>query len=307
MRTVFIHTNEKQMIGAHVSAHSMKRNASAPESFEVKIIRREDYPWFDAYEGRSYLREGRDHVWRNDDLQSFTTLRFMPPELMGYEGRAVVVDPDVFAVGDVCELLDRDMAGKAVCAKPRSGHKGYKDYIATSVMLLDCAKLRHWHCRTMFEEMFAKTRDYEVWMRLGYEPPETVGHLESVWNDFDRLAGDTRMLHNTKRRTQPWKAGLPVDFTNRKGLFGLLPAKWTPAGWISRGKIGGSYWKHPDERQTQLFFAYLRECLEEGSISEALVRQHMAADHVRYDALEVMARAPKVDEILGSLRARSAA
>jgi len=31
--------------------------------------------------------------WFNDDLQSFTPTRFMPPELMAYQGRAVVIDP----------------------------------------------------------------------------------------------------------------------------------------------------------------------------------------------------------------------
>ena len=76
-----------------------------------------------------------------DDLQSFTPLRFMPPELMGYEGHAVVVDPDVFAVGDIHELLSRDMQGKAIIGRPRSGTKGAEGGIATSVMLLDCAKL----------------------------------------------------------------------------------------------------------------------------------------------------------------------
>ena len=51
-------------------------------------------------------------IWRNDDLQSFTPLRFLPPQLMGYQGRAVVIDPDIFATGDIWELLSRDMAGK---------------------------------------------------------------------------------------------------------------------------------------------------------------------------------------------------
>ena len=36
----------------------------------------------------------------------------MPPELMGYQGRAVVIDPDIFAIGDIWELLTRDMQGK---------------------------------------------------------------------------------------------------------------------------------------------------------------------------------------------------
>src|SRR5262249_48606740 len=44
--------------------------------------------------GQSYLREGERAVWRYDDLQSFTPLRFLPPELMGHRGRALVVDPD---------------------------------------------------------------------------------------------------------------------------------------------------------------------------------------------------------------------
>ena len=53
---------------------------------------------------RTFLRHRLDVsapfelTWRNDDLQSFTPLRFMPPQLMGYRGRAVVklslaVDP----------------------------------------------------------------------------------------------------------------------------------------------------------------------------------------------------------------------
>ena len=66
---------------------------------------------------RSICATGVKRNWRNDDLQSFTPLRFMPPELMGYQGRAVVVDPDVFAVGDVFELLTpRHARARRSCA-----------------------------------------------------------------------------------------------------------------------------------------------------------------------------------------------
>ena len=75
---VFIHTNHKQILGAIVSEYSMKRNAANPDEFDVHLIRHEDYDWFAAYEGRPYLRGGTDRIWRNDDLQSFTPLRFMP-------------------------------------------------------------------------------------------------------------------------------------------------------------------------------------------------------------------------------------
>src|SRR4029078_6122442 len=142
--TVFIHTNDKQMVGAIVGRHSLKRNSAKPDAFEVRITRREDFPFFDQFEGRKFLRAGGYRTWKNDDLQSFAPVRFMPPELMGYQGRAIVIDPDVFAVGDVNDLFERNMHGKALYARPHTGHNGRGYYIASSVMLLDCAKLTHW-------------------------------------------------------------------------------------------------------------------------------------------------------------------
>ena len=121
---VFIHTNHKQYIGALVSQYSFKRNSPNADKFDVNIIHSNDHPFLRAKEGQSFLRAGGMRVWHMEDLQSFTPLRFLAPELMGYEGRAVVVDPDVFAVGDVYELLTRDMAGKAIMCRTRTGSKG---------------------------------------------------------------------------------------------------------------------------------------------------------------------------------------
>lgn len=294
---VFIHTNHKQHIGALVSLHSMRRNSAHADKFDVKLIELKDHmDIFGQYEGRTYSRDGDSRPWMNEDLQSFTPLRFMPPELMGYEGRAVVVDPDVFAVGDVWELLSRDMHDKAVMCRTR----GTPPHFASSVMLLDCAKLRRWKLADDFDALFTRKREYKKWMNLGYEDPLTVGLIEPEWNDFDKLTPKTKMIHNTRRKTQPWKAGLPVDF---------IPAENNPLNpvmllsRIRRKLFGeyallGSYREHPDERQTQLFFGYLRECLENGLVSEALVKEHMAANHVRHDAFEVIKRTPPLDQVL---------
>ena len=119
---VFIHTNHKQYLGALVSMHSMRRNSRHADEFDVKLIEYETYQdFFAKYEGRTYSRDGDSRVWDKEDLQSFTPLRFMPPELMGYEGRAVVVDPDVFAVQDVWELLVARHAGQGHHV-PAAGH-----------------------------------------------------------------------------------------------------------------------------------------------------------------------------------------
>ncbi|HEY0675710.1 MAG TPA: hypothetical protein VGD25_05830, partial [Immundisolibacter sp.] len=77
--TVFIHTNEKQIIGAIVAAHAMRRNSRRPDAFDIRSLKAEDYPFLAAHEGRAFLRDGTTRVWRNDDLQSFTPLRFLPP------------------------------------------------------------------------------------------------------------------------------------------------------------------------------------------------------------------------------------
>ena len=292
---VFIQTNERQLLGALVSAYSMKRNSAHPDEFDVEIMHVKDFPFLAEKEGQTFLRGGTNRVWRMDDLQSFTPLRFMPPKLMAHEGRAVVVDPDVFAAGDVCELFNRDMEGAAVMGRRRS-HKEEKSWqIATSVMLLDCAKLRHWETEQEFDEMFRFERDYKDWIVLGHESPENIGVLEDEWNDFDKLTDNTKMLHNTKRRTQPWKTGLPVDYTPAN-KFKKHPAlaKLNRLRAQVFGEYGllGHYKAHPDPRQEQFFFSLVRECLEKGVVSEALVRDEMKQNHVRHDALHVVENSP---------------
>src|SRR5688572_33245332 len=105
---IFIHTNEKQIIGALVSQYSFQRFAADSSAFEVKLIRTENYPFIRTHHGRSYLRDGLQREWMSDDLQSFTVLRFMTPRLMNYEGRSLVVDHDVFCVSDIHELHASD-------------------------------------------------------------------------------------------------------------------------------------------------------------------------------------------------------
>lgn len=293
---VFIHTNHKQIVGALAAEQALRRYSKNNEKFEVRIIHHRDYPFFRVHEGQLYLRDGVMRPWLNEDLQSFTPLRFMPPELMNYTGRAVVIDPDVFAVSDVWELLSRDMRGKAILCRRRSGPKGYVDRcLASSVMLLDCAQLKHWNVKRQFEEMFRFTRDYQPWIGLKLEPREIIGMLEHEWNDFDKLTGRTRMLHNTRRRTQPWKAGLPIDWRPAE-KFRAFP----PAGWLMRvrrklfGEYGllGHYRPHPDMKQEQLFFGLVQECLDAGTVTETMLRDQMVRNHVRHDALEVLERTP---------------
>jgi hypothetical protein len=301
---VFVHTNHRQLVGALVSQYSMRRNARHPERFDVRVLHTDEHPFLRAREGQTYLREGHRVVWRYDDLQSFTPLRFHPPAVMGYAGRAVVVDPDVFAVGDVGELLERDMQGKALLCRPRSGSKGLGGCMASSVMLLDCAQLTHWRCEEDFAELFAGTRDYMDWICLKREPRESIGLFEDEWNDFDRLTSRTKLIHNTKRQTQPWKSGLPVDYTPASKRFrALAPATWLrPLGRLLGGAKPTTYAAHPDPNQERFFFGLLRECVEKKIVTEELLREEMRRNHVRHDALEVLERTPDLMSLAARLR-----
>ena len=254
-----------------------------------------DFTFMHAREGDLYLRDGGKRVWVADDLQSFTPTRFLPPQLMNYEGRSVVIDPDVFAIADIWDLLSRDMQGKAIMCRPKSGAKARWGCLATSVMLLDNAKLTHWKIEEQFNAMFDFERDYMKWVCLKYEDPETIGFFEPEWNDFDHLTEQTRMLHNTKRWTQPWKTGLPVDF-RPADTFRLFP----PRHWVRRARralfgdygLTGKYKPHPDPNQERFFFGLVRECLDKGVFGEDLLREEMANNHLRHDALELLERTP---------------
>jgi len=294
--TIFIHTNEKQIIGALVSKYSFERFATDPTAFDVKLIHTDDHPFFAQYEGREYLRSRLTRRWSNRDLQSFTVLRFMPPELMAYQGRSVVVDPDVFCVSDIMPLLTRDMNGKAIMARRRGAASS--KLFATSVMLLDNARLQHWHVERDFAELFAFKRDYADWIDLRLEPPDSIAVLENVWNDFDRLTPETRLVHNTHRRTQPWKTGLTVDFRPAETGSLSLANLFHRARRSIFGEYGllGHYRKHPDANQERLFFALLKECVEQGIVTKAMLDQEMRLNHVRHDALDILARTPTLTE-----------
>jgi hypothetical protein len=293
--TVFIQTNHRQMIGAIVSRYSLQRNSDHADEFDVVIMDASEQPFFQEHEGQIYLRDGDKRPWLNDDLQSFTPLRFLPPELMDYRGRALVIDPDVFATGDVWDLLSRDMQGHAILCRAKSGSKGRRGAFASSVMLLDCARLTHWRTAENFDEMFSFQRDYMDWVSLKLEPAGSIGPLEACWNDFDHLDADTRLLHNTKRKTQPWKTGLPVDY-RPADTFRLFP----PRHWLRRARralfgdyrFAGTYKRHPDPAQEAFFFALLRECLEKGLVSETMLKDEMARGHVRPDAMALLESVP---------------
>src|SRR3989344_494338 len=97
--TLFIHTNRKQLFGAKLGKYSFEQGAGALRTFDVRFIIVEDMPLMQEFVGvESLVSPEETRTYTFDDLQSFTLARFAPPELSGYQGRAIVIDPDLFAL-----------------------------------------------------------------------------------------------------------------------------------------------------------------------------------------------------------------
>ena len=117
---VFIHTNNKQLLGAKLAEYAILRNLSNKD-IKIIILNVDERQDFKEFIGKSYKRSGKDYSHKEDDLQSFTLSRFLPPELaMHYGGRSVVIDPDIFALSDISPLFEMDMNGKAVATCKRN-------------------------------------------------------------------------------------------------------------------------------------------------------------------------------------------
>ena len=272
---IFIQSSQRHRVAAQVSAYSMKHKTLSPYAFDTQILCLEDFPALARRIGQKLNRDGHTIRWSNTDSQAFVPLRFLVPQLMNYQGRALVVDPDVFAIGDVNELLNRNMQGKAILCrqvKPNLDSKkpNKRPFYVSSVMLLDCAKLKHWQWEKNIEELFQGTRKYHLWLSLRLEDENTIGTLDEAWNQYDTINEKTKLLHNTRRSTQPWMTGLPYDRhlgRNTSKYFGLLPKHWVNGlnSWIQgKGYLPfGKYLSHPDPAQEKHFFTLLGQALDD--------------------------------------------
>ncbi|MBE9062862.1 hypothetical protein IQ256_18040 [cf. Phormidesmis sp. LEGE 11477] len=226
-----------------------------------------------------------------------------------------MTDPDIFATADVWELLSQDMGNKSVLSH-RSGD-GYG--FDSSVMLLACEKLSHWNWDEMMESVFQKKLDLRDLIRLRFESDEAIGELEREWNDRDRLDEDTKLLHNTKQRTQPWKTGLPFKPENMSNFYKkkektLLRKLWEvrSEGALAMLKAAKNivtigepraYNKHPDPNQEEFFLSLLREALREKFIEKNLVQSEIETGHIRQDIFQAIDRVNRSPvEIVDSLK-----
>jgi hypothetical protein len=296
--TVVIHTNDQQMVAARVSAHSLKSRSKSPDLFDIRILRLEETPHLFKRDKQKFTWwDGNvPSVWRTRDLQSFAPLRRMVPALLGFTGRALVLDPDVFAIGDVYELLSRNMNGKAIVCRQKSEWRAGRRLYSSAVMLLDCSKLTHWHWERDIDDIFACKLKLGPWLSLLDEPPGQIGLFEDEWNHPDTLTEKTKLLHNTEISTQPWKTGLPADYHEHapQDPAFVRALKQVARRMLLRGTDKTVLYRpHPDARQEQLFFTLLKECVDQGNITKQFLHKAIRRNWLRKDTFDLLDALPK--------------
>ena len=273
---MFICTNRQQRIPALISRYSILRNSKHTDEFEVEILNAEDFEELRKLNGAQFLRGGKLYTWHDELGQSFTFVRFSPPKLMNYQGRAMVMDPDTLVLADIYDLLSRKFNDRDGLACPVENKR-------SSLMVLDCSKVR-WELNKLLDGLLHQQYDYLDLIRLKLE--KNFGSYEPEWNHLDTLTDQTKVIHFTNRTTQPWRAGLPIEKRGTK-ILNLVPKKRIYRLLHIRDKTS-YHEENPSPEQRNLWLSYLKEGLAQGVITEKSLRREVKEGHLRKDTFEII-------------------
>lgn len=141
----------------------------------------------------------------NRPVTPFSFQRFAVPMLAQWQGRAIYLDSDQLVLRDIAELNDRTMFGLRLMHRPKRGPDSRTGSHVSSVMLLQCDRLRQWSPQQIADDLDAGRYSYHALMKL--KPIWLKGTFPRHWNSLDHLEpGRTGLLHYTRRSTQPWLA-----------------------------------------------------------------------------------------------------
>ena len=189
---IFIGWDSREAECSDILAYSLRKQSSIP--LEIHCLKRDEL----------------DFARQADPLQSteFTYTRFLVPHLCDYRGKAVFMDCDMVCLGDIKDLYELDMTNYALRVvkhdyRPTATTKmdGQKQTVYprknwSSLMLMNCAKLRLW------TKEVVETQTGAYLHRFQDIPDEQIGDLPKTWNTLDWMDENTKLIHYTSGG--PW-------------------------------------------------------------------------------------------------------
>ena len=258
---LYIQKNNKQDLASKISAASFIKNGFKKENIFFLDFEKNDL--LKSMIGRKYKRSGVVKYFKND-LQSFTLLRFLAPQQDDYNGKLLVIDPDVFAlkkVDNIFNLLSdqEDLACTYIGDKAR-----------TEVMLINAQKVK-WEFQNIIKKVFNLELDYTDLMNLSFDKNLKIKKLDNSFNSLDVIKDETVLLHTTNRITQPWKEGLKVDFEIHKSKYYIikqLVKKWVGKNYDNQ-VTNLRYFRHPNEQIIKTIKFFFNFAKKNGIITES--------------------------------------
>jgi len=136
--------------------------------------------------------------------------------LNGYEGKAVYLDADQLVFSDINDMLneldENHTIGLVNNAVGTFGNKPVGQVNQTSVMIMDCAKLKSWNPETMFDHVVPNRSaleegqiHYRDFMKLDWFDQAEIQSIDNRWNHFNIVEDDSKLTHFSYVREQPWK------------------------------------------------------------------------------------------------------
>ena len=163
-------------------------------------------------------------TWSGGTWTAFSFVRWWIPDLLERRGRAIYLDSDMLVFANIQALWDLPMDGKAVLR-----HR------EPSVLVIDCEKAgKFWSMERIIADLEAGRIGYAELMRtMNRIPKEAVGEIPDEWNHLDSYRpGETKLLHFTTVRTQPWRwerhpqGRLWYEALGRAVRAGVVPVEW---------------------------------------------------------------------------------
>lgn len=193
MIRVIVGTEDSQYVPQQVLKYSILKHASVPVDIR-------------------FIQQSEERIGGTN----FGFVRFHVPEIFDYEGRAIYLDADQLVLDDISELwraLDNEYDVALVQdGEGTFGGKPVGQINQTSVMVLNCERLRDWNPRKMFDSVVGN-RDpvsdgqirYRDFMTLKWMDPGRIQPLEPSWNHFNIANHRSRLVHFSHVRSQPWR------------------------------------------------------------------------------------------------------
>ena len=166
---IYIQSNRFQQIAAKVSSETFNSFGLSSQ-----IVSLENFKEITKFFGSTYLRKGKKVVFKND-LQSFTLLRFLIPELSESKSPIMIIDPDIFAIKDPKSILksiknDNQIYCTFINNKPR-----------TEVMVLN-PRTKFWDFDKIIHDLFNLKIDYDDLFNLKFLDNKNISKLDNKYN-----------------------------------------------------------------------------------------------------------------------------